>query len=755
MAGRKTFRQLAAYVIRVGLLVIVPLSLISQTSPQQQLPLRGFTLLHSEKERAIEKQFMAIPDAFKADANLKVLTEAPHIAGSPADRRNAEFVRDQFRSFGLDATIEEFSVVLSEPKHIKMDLIEPVHFSGPNPEFVAQDPASRDPRTTVGFNAYSASGNVTAKVVYANYGLPQDYDELQVQGISVEGTIVLVRYGKCYRGVKAMVAEQHKASAVIIYSDPQDDGYHAGDAYPKGGWRPATGVQRGSVLYDYIYPGVLEDHSNKPRIPVMPLSYADARHILENLSGPVASRDWQGGLPFTYHLGPGPAKVRLNIEMNEVKRPVWNVIAKTRGIETPEEIVVLGNHRDAWAYGAVDPNSGTAAMLEVARGLGALLRQGWRPRRSILLCSWDAEEPDEFGSTHWAEVNENEISVKAVAYLNVDVAVAGDRLDAYAVPSLKTFLKEVVGDVPDARGGSVLTQANQQLRKELHNEVSPNHVPETVDAGPIDRQEIVVGDLGGGTDYVAFLNHMGVPSTDFSFQGNYGVYHSIFDNYSWMKHFGDPEFKYHVAAARILGLEALRLSEADILPLDYETYGKEIKGCLEKIGKELGILGQASPLNLEETRKAAEELTGTGRDLNTRLQTLLKEDLSGTNLYNLNRQLVKAETKFLLPSGLPHRPWYRHSIYAPGFYNGYDATPLPGVHESIDSGNFEEANHQLQLLTDAITQVTNTIKTLARLTSTINPHSPRIRCPFPIALRWRRLLRSAAASSRSALVCTS
>jgi N-acetylated-alpha-linked acidic dipeptidase len=293
MAGCKTFRQLAAYVIRVGLPVIVPLSLMSQTSPQQQLPLRGFTLLHSEKERAIEKQFMAIPDASKADANLQVLTEAPHMAGSPADRRNAEFVRDQFRSFGLDATIEEFSVVLSEPKHIKMDLIEPVHFSGPNPEFVAQDPASRDPRTTVGFNAYSASGNVTAKVVYANYGLPQDYDELQVQGISVEGTIVLVRYGKCYRGVKAMVAEQHKASAVIIYSDPQDDGYHAGDAYPKGGWRPATGVQRGSVLYDYIYPGVLEDHSNKPRIPVMPLSYADARHILENLSGPVASRDWQ------------------------------------------------------------------------------------------------------------------------------------------------------------------------------------------------------------------------------------------------------------------------------------------------------------------------------------------------------------------------------------------------------------------------------------------------------------------------------
>jgi N-acetylated-alpha-linked acidic dipeptidase len=673
--------------------------------------LRGFTSSHSAREHTIEKQFEAVPDPAKAEANHKILTSEPHVAGSPADRRNAEFVLQQFRSFGLDAEIEEFPVLLSEPKRLKFDLLEPVNFSGPNPEYVSEDPASNDSRNTPGFNAYSASGQVTAAVVYANYGQPQDYDVLRSKRISTTGKIVIVRYGECYRGVKALVAEEQKAAAVIIYSDPRDDGFHAGEVYPNGPWRPASGVQRGSVLYDFIYPGILEDHSNMPHIPVLPLSYEDARHILENLAGEVAPQTWQGGLPFTYHLGGEQAKVRLSVEMNEVKRPVWNVIAKIRGRENPEEVVVLGNHRDAWTYGGVDPNSGTTSMLETARGLGALLRDEWHPQRSIWLCSWDAEEPDELGSTHFAEANRNELIEKAVAYLNLDSAVAGDHFKARAVPSLKKFLKEVAADLPDPSGVSLLNHANQQLRKQLMLEVAPDHVPASGSAPKaINEQEIEIGDLGGGTDYVAFLNHLGIPSTDFAFDGDYGVYHSIFDNHMWMKKFGDPTFRYHVAAARFLGLEALRLADADVLPLDYETYGQEIEKHLTGIDDKLKLLGQSRQLDLGAVRKAAEELARTGKDLNARRDSFLSGEAKAGDLDMMNRALVNAEKAFLLPAGLPRRPWFKHSIFAPGFYNGYVPTPLPGVHESIDVGDPEQALAQLHALTDALNRATSSLK---------------------------------------------
>jgi len=672
--------------------------------------LSGFTVAHSERERALEKQFMAVPDAAKAEANLQVLTAQPHLAGSPADHRNAEFVLEQFRSFGLDAQIEEFPVLVSEPKEITLDILAPVKFSGPKPESIPEDPASKDSNTTVGFNAYSASGDVTGQVVYANYGLPEDYDVLRTNGVSPEGKIVIVRYGKAYRGAKALVAEEHKAAALIVYSDPQDDGYHAGETYPNGPWRPASGVQRGSVLFDFIYPGTLPDRSTVPHIPVMPLSYEDARHILEQLSGGVALGAWQGGLPFTYHYGPGPATARMHVEMHEVTRPIWNVIAKVHGSGMPEELVVLGNHRDAWAYGAVDPNSGTAAMLEVARGLGALMRGGWRPQRTIILCSWDAEEQGELGSTHWADQNAAELGEKAVAYLNLDVAVGGDRFSADAVPSLKAFVRAVAADVPDPKGGSVWDRATQHFREDLREEVRPGHVPASGDfSKAISEQEAHVGDLGSGSDYVAFLDHMGIPSADFSFGGDYGVYHSIFDNYRWMKQFGDPTFGYHVAAAQLYGLEALRLAGADVLPFDYQTYGVEIQRHLSDIANKLALLGQTRQLDFQAARKAAEGLAQVGRDLLRRRATLLSGNLSVPDLYALNRILVTAERGFLLPAGLPRRPWFKHSILAPGLYNGYVAEPLPGVLETIDAGNFEEARRQLQSVTDAIGRVTSTL----------------------------------------------
>jgi len=684
---------------------------LAQTNHEQ---LGGFTGADSVRERDVEKQFLAVPDPTQAEENHRVITAEPHLAGSPADRRTAEFVLQQFRSFGLDAEIEEFPVLLSEPKEIKLDMLEPVRFSGPHPENVPEDAASRNPNTTIGFNAYSASGDVTAQVVYANYGLPEDYDLLRANGVSPEGKIVIVRYGECYRGAKALTAEEHKAAALIIYSDPQDDGYHAGESYPQGSWRPASGVQRGSVLYDFIYPGTLPDKSTVPHIPVMPLSYEDARPILEHLSGGVVPRDWQGGLPFTYHYGPGPTKVRMRVEMNEIRRPVWNVIARIHGTAQPEELVILGNHRDAWAFGGVDPNSGTVAMLEVARGLGTLLRGGWNPQRTIVLCSWDAEEPDELGSTYWAEKNSRELSEKAAAYLNLDSATSGDRFTAQATPSLKKFIKEVAADTPDPKGGSVLDHANQVFRDHLRHEVRPGHVPSGKSASAaINNQDFEIGDLGSGTDYVSFFDHMGIPSTDFSFEGDYGVYHSIFDNHQWMKKFGDPTFRYHVAAAQFYGLQALRLSDADILPLDYETYGVEIRNHLAGISDKLVLLGQSRQLDLQAAQTAAEALAQAGRDFHEKSQKLLSGSSSSHDFYSLNRALAETEKQFLLSAGLPRRPWFKHCIFAPGFYNGYEAVPLPGVHETIDAGNFEEARRQLQSLTDTIARATTTLKTAA------------------------------------------
>ncbi|MBI4463058.1 MAG: M28 family metallopeptidase [Acidobacteria bacterium] len=687
--------------------------------------MRGFTPVRSQQQRSLEEKFMAVPDAARAEAHHATLTAAPHVAGSEAGRATALYILERFRSYGLQAELEEFQVLLPEPREVKLEVLEPVKFSGPRPEHVAADPASNDRRTLMGFNAYSASGEATAEVVYAQYGLPADYARLREEGVSAEGKIVIVRYGESFRGVKAKVAEENKAAGLIIYSDPEDDGYHAGDAYPKGPWRPASGVQRGSVLYIFHYPGDpttpdgpsvpgapridAAQATNMTRVPVLPISYDDARHILENLGGPAAPREWQGGLPFTYHLGPGPAKARLRVRIDHTVKPVWNVVAKIPGAERPEEIIVFGNHHDAWTYGGVDPNSGTTSMLELARGLGQLLGEGWRPRRSIWLCAWDAEEQGLLGSTEWAEKHAAELQQKAVAYLNLDSSVAGDRFGASAVPSLKRFMREVAADVPDPRGGSILERANQQLHERLRRQVVPGRAPG--DSGkPIAEREIEIGNLGSGSDYTAFLDHLGIPSTDFGFGGDYGVYHSIFDNHRWMKEFGDPEFRYHVAAARYYGVAALRLSEADLLPFDYQNYGEEILGYLRGIRNKLALLGRASELDLKPVEQAAEELARGGKELHEKHEWAVGQGLLPPNLDRINRALVEAEQAFLLPDGLPRRPWFKHAVFAPGTYTGYASVPLPGVHESVDANDFDEARRQVEALTAAIDRATSRLE---------------------------------------------
>ena len=704
---------------------LVPLAclLVAAAVASDETPLTGFTPARARAQRALEQKFLAVPEPARAEVDHRTLTAEPHVAGSPADRRTAEYVLEVFRQAGLPAEIEEFQVLLPEPVEVKLEMLAPTKFSGPTPEFVADDPASKDPRTLPGFNGYSASGDVTAELVYANYGLPADYARLGEEGVSPEGKIVLVRYGGSFRGVKAKVAEENKAAGLIIYSDPRDDGYHGGDVYPRGPWRPATGVQRGSVLYIFRYPGdpttpdgpsvpgapriEAAQATNMTRVPVLPISYADAERLLARLAGPVAPREWQGGLAFTYHLGPGPTKVRLRVQVKHEVKAIWNVVAKIPGAERPDEIIVLGNHRDAWTYGAVDPNSGTVAMLEMARGLGALLADGWRPRRSIWLCSWDAEEQGLIGSTEWAEKHAGTLQQKAVAYLNLDSAVSGDRFEASAVPSLKEFLREVAAATPDPRGGTVLARANERLREELRRGVVPGRAAPIlrgggVDAQPISERQIEFGDLGSGSDYTSFLDHLGIPSTDFGFGGDYGVYHSIFDNHRWMKNHGDPEFRYHAAAARFYGLETLRLAEADLLPFDYEAYGKEVLDYIGGIRAKLALLGEKDKLDFAAAEQAAKRLAAAGKDVREKYRWAVERGLAPDDLARVNRALVETEQAFLLPDGLPGRPWFKHAIFAPGTYTGYASVPLPGVHESIDAGDFAEAQRQLEALTAAL-----------------------------------------------------
>ncbi|MFQ5694437.1 MAG: M28 family metallopeptidase [Terriglobia bacterium] len=755
--------------MRTRLIVLFPIAVLlgSLLLGSAEEPLRGFTPARSVAQRALEKKFLAVPAAQRAEEHHRILTEEPHPAGSEADRRTAEYVLEQFRAAGLEATIEEFHVLLPEPKKIKLELLvaestsgakapltseaqaaglprlrsgqvksrpanptQRVVFSGPRPERVPEDPASRDQRTLPGFNAYAASGDVTAEVVYVHQGLPADYQRLHEEGISVEGKIALARYGGSFRGVKAKVAEENGAAGLIIYSDPEDDGYHAGDAdvYPNGPWRPASGVQRGAVLFIFEYPGdpttpggpslagapriASAQATNMPGIPVLPLSYADARVLLEDLGGKAAPRAWQGGLPLTYHVGPGPVRARMQVEIDYVVKPVWNVVGKIHG-QNEDEIVVMGNHRDAWTYGGVDPNSGTAAMLEMARGLGSLLKEGWRPRRSLWLLSWDAEEQGLLGSTEWAEKHAEALQQEAVAYLNLDSAVSGQNFGAQAVPSLKEFLRAVAADTPDPRGGSVLKHANQRVRERLRRGVVPGRVPAGgADATPIAERELELGQLGSGSDYTAFLDHLGIPATNFGFRGRYGVYHSIFDNHRWMKQWGDPEFRFHVAAAQFYGLQALRLAEADLLPFDYAAYGREIGNYLKGIGKKLRLLGQGGELDFARAQEAAARLARMGQEVREKYEWAISRGVELGNLDRVNRALVAAEQAFLHPQGLPGRPFFRHVIYAPGTYTGYASVPLPGVHESIDAEDFEEARRQLEALTSAVNRAADLLESI-------------------------------------------
>jgi N-acetylated-alpha-linked acidic dipeptidase len=677
-------------------------------------PTSAFGYADFSKQADIEDKFMAVPSARLAGAELKALTAEPHMAATPGDHETALYVAQKFRAAGLATEIVPYRVLLNWPKVVRVeahDSTGKMLMTGPTPEHVKGDPYQDNQHVVMPFNGSSGSGDVTGSVVYANYGRLEDFNQLADHHIDLHGKIVIARYGAIFRGVKVYLAEQRGAIGVLLYSDPQDDGYYKGDAYPMGPWRPATGVQRGSVQYLFKYPGdpetpdvastpQLPDSSrvspngNQPHIISIPLSYHDASPILQALKGPGVPQGWQGALPFRYHLGAGGVKVHLVSQQDYQRRIIWDVIGKVKGSEFPDEYVINGNHRDAWVFGAVDPNSGTAAMLEAVHGIGALLREGWRPRRTLIFCSWDGEEQGLIGSTEWVEQH-TEMLDHAVAYFNTDVGVSGPDFSASAVPSLKRFVREVTRSVPSPLGGTVYEQWTINHAKDKEQE--------QLNAPPQPGEEVHVNDLGSGSDFTPFLQHAGVPSTDVGSEGSYGVYHSTFDDYAWFTMNADPHFLYLQQMARVFGLEALRMADADVLPYDYESYAREI-GAYLKAAKRKAEDAGLSNLDFAPAQAADDRFAAAAAKAHA-LQVAPPADLA-----RLNLTLRQVETALLSPAGLPNRPWYKHTIYAPGEFTGYSAVVIPGVNEAIDAHNAKVAAEQLTVLAQALDRAAQTLE---------------------------------------------
>ncbi len=703
------FRKPLAYVL---LFLVVPGALPSQAPDRETV----FGYFDFSKEAKIEARFLAGPDARLAGEELKTLTAEPHLASTPGDRKTAEYVAQKFKAAGLDTEIVPYRVLMNQPKTVTVEAFNAAGQSimkGPAREHVdGDDPFQDNPGVVMPFNGSSGSGDVTGEVVYANYGRLEDFDHLAAQHVDLHGKIVLVRYGANFRGVKVYIAEQRGAAGVLIYSDPQDDGYYKGDTYPMGPYRPESGVQRGSVQYLFKYPGdpetpgvastpELPDSSrvspegNQPHIISIPISYHDAEPILRNLKGLSVPQGWQGALPFRYHLGPGGVKVHLVSDQDYQRRTIWDVIGKVKGSEFPDEWVVAGNHRDAWVYGAVDPNSGTAAMLEAVHGVGELLKSGWKPKRTIIFCSWDAEEEGLIGSTEWVEQHAKALE-NAPIYINTDVAVAGPDFSASGVPSLKQFLRDISRSVPSPAGGMLY-----DVWKNAHGDGNEHRMANAPSDG-----DARVGDLGSGSDFTPFLQHVGVPSTDVGSGGAYGVYHSVFDNYAWFTMNADPHFVYLQEMARVFGLEAVRMADTDVLPYDYGAYARDIGSYLQAAKKKAGEL-KVSGLDFDAAEAAVGRFAGAAQRVRA-MQTT-----PGGNLEQLNQALRATETALVNPEGLPNRPWYRHTIYAPGEYTGYAAVVIPGVNEAIEAKDAGRAKQQLVVLTEALDRAARTLGSAA------------------------------------------
>jgi N-acetylated-alpha-linked acidic dipeptidase len=715
--------------------------LLSPASGGEQ-SLSGFSAESARAEREWEAKFRAIPSPANLRAYLEHLSARPHHVGSAYDKANAEWIEAKFKEFGWDAHIETFSVLFPTPKERRVELVEggPHFLAGLQEPPVNGDPTSgQQSEQLPTYNAYSIDGDVTAPLVFVNYGVPADYEELERHGVSVKGAIVIARYGGSWRGIKPKVAAEHGAVGCLIYSDPRDDGYAQGDTFPKGPWRPLEGVQRGSVedmpLYpgDPLTPGVgatpdakrldLKDVQVITKIPVLPISYEDAQPLLAALAGPVAPEKWRGALGITYHIGPGPAKVRLVMKSNWDMKPINDVIARIPGSTQPDQWIIRGNHHDAWVNGAEDPLSGQVAMLEEARALGELRKQGWQPRRTIIYCAWDGEEPGLLGSTEWAETHAEELREHAVAYINSDSNGRG-YLFAGGSHSLEKFMNEVARDVQDPEK-NISVWKRSQLRR-----ISNGSPEERQEARQ--RADLRINALGSGSDYSVFLDHLGVASLNLGYGGESGggIYHSIYDDFYWYTHFGDPDFVYGRALSQTAGTAVMRLADAELLPFDFigfadaiHRYADELQKLLRDEQSEIRERNQqieegaftatANPretyappakeeippyLNFAPLENAVAELTRSaqryGRAI-ARAQENGGAALAHGSLGKLNHLLEESERKLTTEDGLPGRPWYKHQIYAPGFYTGYGVKTIPAVREAIEQKKWKVADEQI------------------------------------------------------------
>jgi N-acetylated-alpha-linked acidic dipeptidase len=685
---RLCLRVLSAFSVLSVLSVLCAWALAAAAGPPPPA-IYGFTERTSALERSLERRFLLLPTPGKARDAHAFLTAEPHVAGSPRDRVLAEWVRDRWRVYGLEhVDIIEHEVLLPYATDVSVQMTAPTAWRAS----LKEDPVPGDPSTArdVGlpYHAYSASGDVTAPVFYAGSGNPGDYDWLAARGIDIKGKIALVRYSVpySYRGFKALTAQQRGAAGILIYSDPADDGSGRGKTYPDGPWGPDSHIQRGGIVYDFNVPGdpltpgwasvpgakriAAADAASLPKIMSVPLSSKDARVILQALKGPEAPRQWQGGLPFTYRVGGGTTIVRMRVKMDDGVRPIWTVTGRITGTVHPDDLVIVGNHRDAWVYGGVDPASGSASLMELARSLGALAKQGARPRRTIVFASWDAEEFTLTSSTEWGEQHEHELSAHAVAYLNVDSSASGTRFGASAVPSLNRLVTEATEAVIDPETGKSIAEAAR------------NGLPREGGALPgSSGPDLVNNRLGSGSDYTVFLNFIGVPIVDMSFTGPYGVYHSIYDDHLWMERFGDPGFRYHAAMARLWGVMALRLANADVVPIDYGPYAARIREFISELTFTRSATDRAA---LRRLHDAVGRLGHAASKMSRRIDAVLESDTPpAPRLAGINKALMAAERALLSRDGIPGRPWYRHLIYAPK--PTYAPETLPGVTEAIAS----------------------------------------------------------------------
>ena len=751
------FRQTLLACIVFACLFFAP---VGHSVIAEEPPLYGFSAQSSETERQWEEKLRAIPSPENLRAYMQRLSARPHHVGSPYDKDNAEWILGKFKEFGLDAHIEQFEVLFPTPKERLVELVDggPKFTAKLGEPAVLQDPTSNQQSEQLPtYNAYSIDGDVTALLVYVNYGVPEDYEQLERMGVSAKGKIVIARYYHSWRGIKPKVASEHGAVGCLIFSDPHEDGFFQGDFFPEGPYRPPDGVQRGSVedmpLYpgDPLTPGVgatkdakrlkVEQAPVITKIPVLPISYADAQPLLAALAGRVAPADWRGGLGMTYHVGPGPAKVHLRVTSNwEPLKTLYDVVGKIPGSAFPDEWVIRGNHHDAWVNGAEDPISGQIALLEEARALGELVKSGWKPKRTIIYCAWDGEEPGLLGSTEWAEEHYDELRAHAVAYINSDSNGRG-YFNVEGSHTLEKFSNDVARDITDPE-----TKLSVWARDRLREISSARTAEQREEIRK--RADLRIPALGSGSDYTTFLQHDGVASLNFGFGGEDGggIYHSIYDDFYWFTHYSDTDFVYGRALAQAGSTAVMRLAAADLLPFEFgdfadtmQMYVKELKALAQKSQDDIrernreieeGVFQatndpkrplvppavEAVPphLNFAPLENAVDTLNRSAAEYHKAVEQVNAKGARSASFAEVNKLLMASERKLTNKEGLPSRPWFKHQLYAPGFYTGYAVKTVPAVREAIELKQWKQADEAIAVAAGVLEEEAALISSAAR-----------------------------------------